>query len=387
MQTMTDILNAFVELWQEAAFWLLMGLVVAGLLKTFVTSDKLGRQLRGDGPWPAIKAALIGMPLPLCSCGVIPAAVGLKRGGASNSATTAFLISTPETGADSIAVSWALLGPFMTIIRPIAAICSALAAAMLVWLSERREPETVPPAGANTSCAAQCCGHSQAPDRNATTGSPSLGHRLWQGQRYAFTEVLGDLSLWLIVGLMASALVVAMVPHDALANVSQGPGASIVPSCGPDYPRRWCRSSVPCCPGGQALPADREKTWPPLPDETAMHGANTVDPARPGLRGVYRRCRSVAGYGPVGWYPSGPPVAFAIAAPHKAPVAEGEAAGLQGVSAGWHQQRPGRVMPRWAAWSARGQSGGVHEQAMQDPVQFLRGPSWPRFAPGLVLIA
>ena len=228
MQTMTDILNTLVELWQEAAFWLLMGLVVAGLLKTFVTSDKLGRQLRGDGPWPAIKAALIGMPLPLCSCGVIPAAVGLKRGGASNSATTAFLISTPETGADSIAVSWSLLGPSMTVIRPIAAICSALAAAMLVWLSERREPETVPPAGASTSCAAQCCGHSQAPDRNATTGSPSLGHRLWQGQRYAFTEVLGDLSLWLIVGLMVSALVVAMVPHDALANVSQGPGAMVI---------------------------------------------------------------------------------------------------------------------------------------------------------------
>ncbi|MCX2523208.1 SO_0444 family Cu/Zn efflux transporter [Larsenimonas rhizosphaerae] len=230
MNMMTDILNAFLELWQEAAFWLLLGLVVAGLLKTFVKSAHLGGQLQGNGPWPAIKAAVIGIPLPLCSCGVIPAAIGLKRAGASNSATTAFLISTPETGADSIAVSWALLGPFMTIIRPVAATCSALAAAMLVLFSDRRRSAPLPAADdvSKTSCSTRCCGHSRLADSMAATQPPSLARRLWDGQRYAFTEVLGDLSLWLIAGLIASALIVALVPHDALAEVTQGPSAMII---------------------------------------------------------------------------------------------------------------------------------------------------------------
>ncbi|MCM5703625.1 SO_0444 family Cu/Zn efflux transporter [Larsenimonas salina] len=226
MGTLTDIGAAFLKLWQEAAVWLLLGLVVAGLLHTFVKGDRLGRHLSGPGPWPAVKAALMGTPLPLCSCGVIPAAIGLRRGGASKSATTAFLISTPETGVDSIAISYALLGPFMTVIRPIAALCSALTAAMLVLLGERREETSTPPQPSKPACGGCCGGGNTRTD--ATSPSPGLGTRLWQGQRYAFTSLLGDLSLWLVVGLLASAMVVALVPSDALAELSQGPGAMLL---------------------------------------------------------------------------------------------------------------------------------------------------------------
>lgn len=122
----------FVDLFLDSAPWLLLGLVLAGLLKVFVPMAWMQKQLGGHGPKTVIKAALLGAPLPLCSCGVIPAAVGLRRSGASKAATTSFLVSTPETGVDSIAVSYVLLGPFMAVVRPIAAVSSAIVAGLLV---------------------------------------------------------------------------------------------------------------------------------------------------------------------------------------------------------------------------------------------------------------
>jgi uncharacterized membrane protein YraQ (UPF0718 family) len=114
------LLGNFLKLFIESAPWLLLGFAVAGVIKALVPEDLLASQLGKPGLASTVKAALIGAPLPLCSCGVIPAAVGLRRSGASKSATTAFLISTPETGVDSVSVSYALLGPFMAVIRPVA---------------------------------------------------------------------------------------------------------------------------------------------------------------------------------------------------------------------------------------------------------------------------
>ncbi|MGL5391266.1 MAG: permease, partial [Shewanella sp.] len=122
----------FVDLFLDSAPWLLLGLTLAGLLKVFVPMAWMQKQLGGHGFKAVLKAAILGAPLPLCSCGVIPAAVGLRRSGASKAATTSFLVSTPETGVDSIAVSYVLLGPFMAIVRPIAAVCSAIVAGLLV---------------------------------------------------------------------------------------------------------------------------------------------------------------------------------------------------------------------------------------------------------------
>ncbi|MCG9964158.1 permease [Shewanella cutis] len=126
------LLNNFIDLFLDSAPWLLLGLVLAGLLKVFVPMAWMQKQLGGHGFKTVVKAALLGAPLPLCSCGVIPAAVGLRRSGASKAATTSFLVSTPETGVDSVTVSYVLLGPFMAIVRPIAAITSAIVAGLLV---------------------------------------------------------------------------------------------------------------------------------------------------------------------------------------------------------------------------------------------------------------
>ncbi|BDM63032.1 permease [Shewanella sp. NFH-SH190041] len=126
------LLQNFIALFLESAPWLLLGLILAGLLKVFVPMSWMHNQLGGHGLKTTVKAALFGAPLPLCSCGVIPAAVGLRRSGASKAATTSFMVSTPETGIDSVSVSYVLLGPFMAIVRPIAAVISAIVAGLLV---------------------------------------------------------------------------------------------------------------------------------------------------------------------------------------------------------------------------------------------------------------
>lgn len=136
------LLNNFLHLFLESAPWLLLGLFLAGMLKMFVPMEWMQRQLGGHGFKATVKAALLGAPLPLCSCGVIPAAVGLRRSGASKAATTSFLVSTPETGVDSVTVSYVLLGPFMAIIRPIAAVTSAIVAGLLVGRDED-EPDNI----------------------------------------------------------------------------------------------------------------------------------------------------------------------------------------------------------------------------------------------------
>lgn len=228
MESFAIFLDTLLDLWLDASFWLIIGLFVAGILKVTLSNDSLGRHLTGKGIWPGIKAAILGMPLPLCSCGVIPAAVGLRRGGASKSATTAFLISTPETGVDSIAISYALLGPFMAIIRPIAATSSAIAAAILVLLTDKENSDQTVNSEQNTqttrccSSKSSCCGSSSQPPKT------SWLTKLWQGQRYAFTELIEDLSLWLIAGLIISALVVTFVPSEALVEISRSPWAMIL---------------------------------------------------------------------------------------------------------------------------------------------------------------
>jgi uncharacterized membrane protein YraQ (UPF0718 family) len=136
-----QLINNFWDLFVLSAPWLMLGLLLAGIINVYLPKEFLNKHLGSDGLYTTIKAAIIGAPMPLCSCGVIPAALGLRRSGASKSATTAFLVSTPETGVDSISVSYVLLGPFMAIIRPIAAITSAIVAGVLV--GRDKEDDTV----------------------------------------------------------------------------------------------------------------------------------------------------------------------------------------------------------------------------------------------------
>lgn len=179
------LLNNFINLFVESAPWLVMGFLIAGLLKVWVNMAWMERQLGGHGLWTTVKAALLGAPLPLCSCGVIPAAIGLRRAGASKAATTSFLIATPETGVDSISVSYALLGPFMAVIRPIAAVSSAILAGLLVGreqvaeqqAKQHAQPHSASKCGATSATdSAVECGQSSECNRSAVKHSCTAQH-------------------------------------------------------------------------------------------------------------------------------------------------------------------------------------------------------------------
>lgn len=168
------LLKNFIDLFLDSAPWLLLGLILAGLLKVFVPMVWMQKQLGGHGFKTVVKAAMLGAPLPLCSCGVIPAAVGLRRSGASKAATTSFLVSTPETGVDSIAVSYVLLGPFMAIVRPIAAITSAIVAGLLVGRDDDDGKPAVKSESKSASDApvAACCASKSATQSQAVKAEP-----------------------------------------------------------------------------------------------------------------------------------------------------------------------------------------------------------------------
>ncbi|HIJ85408.1 MAG TPA: permease, partial [Magnetococcales bacterium] len=144
-----SFLFTFQDLLLETAPWLLLGLFSAGVVKAWIPEALVFRWLGGNGWKPILRGALVGTPLPLCSCGVIPMAMGLRRKGASKAATVSFLVATPETGVDSIAISWAMLGPVLTVARPVAAIISAVVSGLLVLSIDSRSEKTAPTA----SCA------------------------------------------------------------------------------------------------------------------------------------------------------------------------------------------------------------------------------------------
>ncbi|MGB3385829.1 MAG: SO_0444 family Cu/Zn efflux transporter [Marinomonas sp.] len=239
-------LTHFAELFLESAPWLLLGFILAGLLKVFVPMSWMNKQLGGHGLKSVVKAAVFGAPLPLCSCGVIPAAVGLRRAGASKASTTSFLVSTPETGVDSITVSYVLLGPFMAIIRPIAAVFSAILAGLLVG---RDDDDGVPNTKSATqvnakeasSCCAtstpaepSCCGTTSTAEasccstNDAPVKSASITAKIRSSLHYAATELLDDTALWLLVGLGFAALVQTYIPSDFLASWGNGLLAMLV---------------------------------------------------------------------------------------------------------------------------------------------------------------
>ncbi|MGE4553390.1 MAG: SO_0444 family Cu/Zn efflux transporter [Desulfovibrionaceae bacterium] len=216
----------------EAAPFMLLGLAAAAALKALVPDRLVARHLGGRGFVPVLKAALLGAPLPLCSCGVTPAAAGLRRQGAGRGATAAFLVATPETGPDSVAVTWALLDPLMAVIRPVAAVLTALAAGLGVDALERgatadREPPAAPlasPAPAPAACACSGCGcaasalGASGPGVAPDAPRPPLAARLRRGLAWMLDDLLPDIGWWFLGGVAAAGLITALTPDGFLAE-------------------------------------------------------------------------------------------------------------------------------------------------------------------------
>lgn len=212
-------MTAFLAEWGAAVWgvladsgpWLLLGLAAAGMLKEFLPEEKVFRHLGRDDLRSVTIAAVAGAPLPLCSCSVVPAAAALQKAGASKSATTSFLIATPETGADSVGTTWALMDPVMTITRPVAAVLTAIvsgsAVAALVRAGKVAAAAAPPPAEE-----ASCCHADGEAGVGASTTRPGFGARVARGLRYGYGPLASDLAPWFLVGFVLAGLIAVAVP-------------------------------------------------------------------------------------------------------------------------------------------------------------------------------
>jgi len=205
MEKAWEILAGFWGFLAQMSPYLLLGFLVAGALSVLVKASWVERHLGGRGLWPVVKAALLGVPLPLCSCGVIPVSASLRRHGASRGATTAFLISTPQTGVDSIFVTFSLLGWVVAVFRPIFALVSGVVGGAVVTLAYGG------PAG-NGSRPGR--GDDDRPVCHDACCAPGRGGRLWAGLKYAFYTLPGDIGKALLVGLVVAAGISAVIPED-----------------------------------------------------------------------------------------------------------------------------------------------------------------------------
>lgn len=206
----TQIIYTLVNILNEMSPYILLGFLIAGLLHVFVNEATLTRHLSGNGFKSVVKAAAIGIPLPLCSCGVLPTAVSLRRQGASKAATTSFLIATPQTGVDSIAATYSLLGLPFALIRPVAALVGAVFGGVAVG---KLAPDTT-----KSETASAC----QAPSET-TEERMALHKKIQASLKYGFSDMIDMMGKWLVIGLVIASLITVFVPDSLFVGLREYP--------------------------------------------------------------------------------------------------------------------------------------------------------------------
>ncbi len=227
---MNLILDVLLQSWNillESSVFILFGLIVSGLLRVFLNPGAVSRHL-GRGRFKSVlKASLMGIPIPLCSCGVLPAAAALKKQGANNGAVTSFLISTPESGVDSIAITYALMDPIMTVVRPVAAFVTAFVAGISENLLGR--PDTTRSIVPDLTCPVDGCCDGRNCSAEDHRNHHSLAQKIKAGFRFAFTDVWGDLAVWFLFGLLLSGIITVMIPESVFSRyMGGGMGAMLI---------------------------------------------------------------------------------------------------------------------------------------------------------------
>ena len=214
-----QILSFINELWSivgEMSPYLLFGFLIAGALSVVLKPEVVEAHLGGKGLWPILKASLFGVPLPLCSCGVIPVSMSLRKHGASKGATISFLLSTPQTGVDSFFVTYSLLGPVFAIFRPVIAFVTGIVGGILVQMfgedipiAEEEKPEA--------KCDGTCC----------TSGKKQ--NAFVRMIKYGFITLPGDIGKMMLLGLAIAAVLSVAIPEDFFAEkLGTGIGAMLV---------------------------------------------------------------------------------------------------------------------------------------------------------------
>ena len=228
------------RLFVEMAPYLFLGFVIAGLLHVYIPERQIMKYLGNSAGKirSALHATLLGIPIPLCSCGVVPTALSLQKKGATKGATLSFLISTPETGVDSITITYALLDPIMTVFRPLATLVTALSAGIAENFLNHEEPHIPEQKAADkknilmmqplvplAACSDASCSCQPSPVKdNVLSGTA----RFKDGLRYAFVELLGDISKWLVVGIILAGIISYAVPYELVSSYLGGGIASMM---------------------------------------------------------------------------------------------------------------------------------------------------------------
>ncbi len=199
MQYLIDYIEAVYSLTADMAPYLLLGFLFAGILKVVVPPDLMSRYLGKSNTSSVINASLFGIPLPLCSCGVLPAGISLYKNGASKGSSVSFLISTPQTGVDSILVTWSMLGLPFAVLRPVVAFITGITGGLITNKIENNDTSTI--------------------KTKESVSSDSIGRKKTSGGikeifRYAFIEMVDDIAKWLVIGLLIAALITVIIPDN-----------------------------------------------------------------------------------------------------------------------------------------------------------------------------
>ncbi len=205
---MMDYVNAFVSMLNSMSPYLLLGFLIAGVLHAFVPSAIYSRYLAGTGLRSVVTAAAFGIPLPLCSCGVLPTAVALRRSGASRAASTSFLIATPQTGVDSIAATYSMMGLPFAILRPVAALVTSLIGGLAVGHWERKGALDDVQDHANYE-------FSELPK--------GLWNKVLETLKYGFFDMMQSIGRWLLLGLVIATLITVLLPDNFFSTYARWP--------------------------------------------------------------------------------------------------------------------------------------------------------------------
>ncbi len=215
MEHFIGFLKATLPLWLEMGPYLIFGFALAGVLQRFFSPRVIARHLGRHDMLSVAKASIFGVPLPLCSCSVIPVGLSLHDRGASRGAATSFLISTPQTGVDSIAITYGMLGPMFAILRPIVAFINGMLGGFIVAVLDRRDERRgleVDPEShfveEGESCEDGCATIKEEPEHL------TFGQHAWHAFRYAFLDFPREIAGWLVIGILIAGLVAYILPAD-----------------------------------------------------------------------------------------------------------------------------------------------------------------------------
>jgi hypothetical protein len=200
---MQSLLTSIYETYVDIAPYLFIGLFFAGLLHIFFKKDFIANHLGKNNFLTSIKASILGVPMPLCSCGVIPTAFYLRRKRASKGATLSFLISTPQTGVDSIIATYGMMGPVFAVFRPLAAFITGVTGGAITNILTKNDKDEF-------SETVQECDNCSVEFEQKS----SIFKKFYNGMRYAFKDFLDDISLQLLVGIILAGIISFAIPDN-----------------------------------------------------------------------------------------------------------------------------------------------------------------------------